>query len=551
MVWQLIEIPERVSVSTMLRLALTRGGRAWRLGAASVGLMVHQAGEVAVPVLVGVIIDRAIEPGRLDALVLWLAVLAAVFLVLSLSYQRASLAMVRVYGHGEHDLRQLTVARVLHPRRHPSARREGEVLSVATSDTFRVAGVAWSIAEQAATLAAILVAALVLLLISVPLGIGVVVGAGLVLWGMQALAGPIEIVGMAEQTSVARASEVAADTVAGLRVVHGLGAEDEVVRRYRAASADSRRGAIAAGRMMITYEAASTAVSVVYLVLLTVAAGWLVLEGQITPGQLLTVVGLAQFLQGSLGHVGTFGANWAHKRASARRLRTLVAEPFVLDGGTGAPAGEGPLLEWRVGGGETVVVVQPGSGLIGVRASSPDHARRVSGSLGFRERPRAGELLLHGVDATEIGPVRFAQHVVAPPHDARLFTGTLRANVSEDGVLDRDILAATAVDDVIAHLGSSDALVGEAGHRLSGGQRQRILLARALHAAGDVVVLDDPTTALDPLTEYRVARRLRDLERPIVVVTTSRILLAACTVVCDAPPLDPPGERRALPEENT
>ncbi|GAB3262145.1 ABC transporter transmembrane domain-containing protein [Kineosporia babensis] len=520
--WSLIERPEDLRIRTVLRISLLRNGRGPRLGLATTGLMLHQACEAAVPVLIGVVIDRAVAPGDRGALLLWLGVLAVVFLVFSLSYQRASLGMVGVYGYGEHDLRQLTIARILHPRRQAALQREGEVLSVATSDTYRVAGVAWSIAQQSATLAAVGFATVVLLRISVPLGLGVLAGAVLVLWTMQALARPLEKVGMAEQASVAAASEVATDTLAGLRIVHGLGAQAEMIRRYRLASQASRVGAIAAARMLLAYQAVSTAVSVIYLAVLALAASWLAVAGQITPGQLVTVVGLAQFLQGSLDHVGTFGANWAHKRASARRLHGFVAEPFVLPAGSPeAVLGESS-LRWQ---GIDLGAKQ----LTGVKVSSAIEARRVAEVLGFRVA--AHGLTLRGQDVREIGPERYAENVVAPPHDAMVFSGTLRSNIVTGRELDADLLAASALDDVIDQWGTPDAPVGEGGRRLSGGQRQRVLLARALHAPGRVVVLDEPTTALDPVTEQRVANRLRELKRPIVVVTSSRILLDACDLV--------------------
>ncbi|GAA1608851.1 ATP-binding cassette domain-containing protein [Actinoplanes couchii] len=79
-----------------------------------------------------------------------------------------------------------------------------------------------------------------------------------------------------------------------------------------------------------------------------------------------------------------------------------------------------------------------------------------------------------------------------------------------------------------ARPGSPDVQLGEGGRRLSGGQCQRVLLARALHDPAEVIVLDEPTTALDPLTEQRVAQGLRDLGRTIVVITSSPVLLAAC-----------------------
>ncbi|EDY47415.1 conserved hypothetical protein [Streptomyces clavuligerus] len=249
-----------VPAGELFRIALLRGGRGLRLGLTTVGFMLHQLCEALVPILIGVVIDQALEPGDPGALLRWLAVLAGVFLVLSLSYQRAAAAMVGVYGHAEQELRRLAVTRLLDPFGLRRAPGPGEALSLVTSDSYRVAGVSWSVVEQAATLTAILTASTALLLISVPLAVGVMVSTVLVLLLMRRLAAPLEARGLAEQGSAARAGEVATDMITGLRVLAGMHAQPEAAARYRAASDASRRGAVAAARAVLSYSPQSGAV---------------------------------------------------------------------------------------------------------------------------------------------------------------------------------------------------------------------------------------------------------------------------------------------------
>src|SRR5690606_38939536 len=109
--------------------------------AGALGMVIHDITEALVPVFIGVVIDRAVLPGDLRALLFWLAAFVALFVVLSYSWRIAARLMVRVAGFGGHELRLRVVRRVLAPRGMAGECRPGEVLSITTSDTMRISNI--------------------------------------------------------------------------------------------------------------------------------------------------------------------------------------------------------------------------------------------------------------------------------------------------------------------------------------------------------------------------------------------------------------------------
>lgn len=520
--------PLAVSAASVFGEAAGRGRRRWALGLAVFGFSGHQLAEVMVPVAIGLVIDRAIGQQNPIALVWSILFLVAVFAVLITAWQLGARVGTRVYAIGEHSLRQRILRRsLLGTGRRRSA---GETLTLSSGDTMQAAGIVWIVGEQAAALTAVLVACAVLFSIAWPLAVAVLVGTlvqGIV---VHFLSGGLRRRGYAAQKQAARLDAVGADLTTGLRALEALGAAPRAAARYRAESEIAAEAAYRAELSEVSLRAVNTAVSGLVFTGIALLGGLLALQGDVTAGGFVAAMGLAQTIRWPLQTLGHLPGAIAAKYGSAQRIAEYLSEGEAPAAPPAVRSAGGRVM-LRLG--ENDLEIRDGE-LTGIRCSA-EQAVALTDLFAGRRPAQTGELRIGADDVAEMDAATLRAHVFAPPHDAAVFSGSARENIAEK--VHAEHLVAAAFDEVEQRLAAGlDEHVGERGMRLSGGQRQRLLLARALHQPQPMLVLHEPTTAMDPLTEAAVVANLAAHcvgGRSIVLVSDRPSLLNACAVVLE------------------
>ncbi|MHB9863333.1 ABC transporter ATP-binding protein [Streptomyces sp. YIM S03343] len=410
----------------------------------------------------------------------------------------------------------------------------GEVVAVSTGDVEKIG---WFVeAVSRFTAAALTVVVVCVALLFYQPALGVVVAAGLPLMALAVLPLLPRATRRADfqREKAGRATELASDTVAGLRVLRGIGGEELFLDRYRRASQEVRHAAVRSARMWSLISA----IQVLMPGLLLIAVVWygvrLAREGRITVGELVTVYSSVMVLTYPLRHFEEIAMAYSFSRPSARRAaRVLSLERTTDNGGareTEVPSGD--LYDPLTG------LLAPAGRLTAVVCGDPDAAGRLAERLGGHPAENGPSVMLGGVplDGLPLDIARTA--VLVQDKDPVLLSGSLREllDVPASGdVSTGNALAAAQCEDVLTALveGSLDAAdplgtrITERGRSLSGGQRQRLALARSLLTDPEVLVLDEPTSAVDSHTEARVAEGVRRLRsgRTTVVFTSSPLLL--------------------------
>lgn len=421
----------------------------------------------------------------------------------------------------------------------------GEVVAVSTGDVEKIGWFVEAISRFASAAAALVLICVGLVLYLPSLGVLVAIAMPVLALAVLPLLPRATRRADFQREKAGRATELASDTVAGLRVLRGIGGEELFLGRYRRASQEVRKAAVRSARMWSLISAIQVLLPGVLLISLVWYGATLARDGKIDVGQLVTVYSAATLMLFPLRHFEEIAMAYSFSRPSAQRaVRVLSlhrsARTATIDGT--APSGD---------------LYDPASGLMApqglftaVVCGDPDEAGRLAERLGGHAQTEgtdegdgaaatAPSVLLGGVPLDELPLDSARAAVLVQDKDPVLLSGTLREllDVPSSGqVAAEDALEAAQCGDVLDALAQASldtdgdpmrTRITERGRSLSGGQRQRLALARSLVTDPEALVLDEPTSAVDSHTEARVAAGIKRLRqgRTTVAFASSPLLL--------------------------
>jgi ATP-binding cassette, subfamily C, bacterial LapB len=342
---------------------------------------------------------------------------------------------------------------------------------------------------------------------------------------------------------MAQRNAVAVEVLVGLETLKSLGAESWAAERWERATADGIR--ISTEIRKLTNLASNVVVASQSLVtvLMVLHGTHLVLTGTISTGALIAGIMLAGRALAPVGQVALLMTRAFQARQAYDALKTVLESPQEREAGrafvsmdriSGALALENVSFAYSEEG-ETVLKdvslsIRPGErvAILGAIGSGKSTLMRLFPALLI---PRDGQTLVDGTSVGHIDPAVLRRAIAHVPQDAMLFRGTLRQNIliHAPRATEKDLLEAVTVSGIaewVTRLPKGlDSFIGERGQGLSGGQRQALALARALVTRPKVLLLDEPTGAMDGRTETTLLTRLAGYvgrNRSTLVIVTHR-----------------------------
>lgn len=434
--------------------------------------------------------------------------------------------------------------------------RRGELLSRLASDA-PLAGetLAQSVLQFASSCTSLLLALCYMFWLNVPLTLAACAVLPISFIAGRALAGVSRRLFRARQEALGALNTIAEEGVSARREILACGLEDRRNRSFGNAAAKLRTLAFRAEAVGGCTGPLMNAIGNASYLIVAAFGGWMVLRGSATPGLVISFLLYARLFGRPVNELAAQFGQIQSAVAGAERVFRLADEPSEGSGGAAHfdPASvRGEIrfehVSFRYGDGPVVIpdfsLDLPAGSTVALVGETGSGKTTLAGMIPRFHDPVSGRILLDGTDIRELPLSSLRQAVAVVPQDVRLFSGTVAENVAAgraDATPD-DIAAAlelSGADSFVRRLpNGAETQVGAGGASLSHGQRQLLAMARAALADPRVLILDEATSAVDPLTERRirdaVARLFRGRTCLVVAHRLSTVRGADKIVVLDA-----------------
>jgi ATP-binding cassette subfamily B protein len=337
------------------------------------------------------------------------------------------------------------------------------------------------------------------------------------------------------RTLVERMVQIFVESLQGIAVTKGFGREPEERKKFETAN-----NAVLTQQQVIFWRVSLFSPVIGFLtrvnmMVLLGYGGWLVMHGQLPLGTGLVVfAGLLEQFSGQVNNVATIVNSMQQSLIGARRVFEILDAPIEVRSPPEAvrrPKFEGHVqfenVSFTYDGAEAVVReieldVPPGQCVAILGATGAGKSVLMSLIPRFFD-PTAGRVLLDGIDARHLHLDDLRRNIGLVFQESFLFSNTVASNIAfghpeaTRAQVEKAARIAAAHDFITALPQGYDTILGESGNTLSGGQRQRLAIARAVLLEPAILLLDDPTAAIDSETEHEI---FEALDRAIAGRTT-------------------------------
>ena len=541
--------PSGSPIGDGLRLVSGYARSNWRpFTIASVGSVIYAAGTVGSAFGLGWAVDEALVPHFQGADSRhW----AAVVILVGIMVVRTVGVVARRYYAGmttarcRMDLqREMAVRLVEMPLARLRSRAPGTMLANIDADSESAVDVMHPAPFAIGVLSMLIFAIAGLAAIDLPLMFATVGVLPIVVGASWATAILLEKPTTVEREANAAVTAATTEIIAGTQVIKTLGREDAELDRFAGIVDTHRVSRVHVGALKMGIDTSFSMIPQLAMILIVVVGASRVASGILEPGDLVQAVALFGVLAFPIQVIGFFLTDLPISVVGRRRVDAILHEPddpLRAEPVDPQPLPAGPiaaqLSDIRVGeihrprvegltlaiaAGETLALVGPTGG---GKSTALDVLARL--------RPiDAGRITYGQIPAESVADPDLRDRITVAAQNAVLFTGTVRSNVDfgrglSDDDIERALGLAGGADLADILPDGFDTVVGERGVAVSGGQRQRIALARALAGDPGLVLLDDATSAVDPVREEEILAGLAELDTTVVMVTHRVAAMAA------------------------